>query len=189
MSTPVVVVGHFDVHGVVTTALAGSPLPEKWGPKSLEKLAFATGKWYAVGYSAEPNAKKYVVRAILRWDMLAKYPSLPLLGMVARQLFPTRSIIGHPAAPPIAAWTEEEAKEMARRLAERLASQLPSAFNKATMATLVNVEHVGEMFAEILLGIKQVLENQQKMYSEYLELKKKQVELLEQTTSARDRAD
>lgn len=161
--------------------IARGLLPEQWGPKALEKLAFQTNAWYAIGVSYVQRQGIYAVRAIIRWDIQAKYPSLPLPGNIARQLFPTRTIIGHPAAPSIAASTEIEAREMALRLAEELARAAPSAFSKPGVSHLISLDSVGETLAEILLGIKQILENQQKMYQEYLELKRRQVELLERT--------
>jgi Na+/phosphate symporter len=58
-----------------------------------------------------------------------------------------------------------------------------------SISTLVNVEKVGDVLVEVLQRLDQLLESQQQMYAEYLELKKRQVQLLERTTSQHARAD
>ncbi len=153
---------------------------ENWGPKSLEKLAFRTGTWYAVGPEYVPRQQMWVVRAIARWDIIAKR-NIPLPGEVARRLWATRSIIGHPAAPSVAATSEEEAKEMAVKLAEELNNAVSTSLRRPGVSHLVNIESVGELVAEVLMKLEQILEQQNKMYQEYLQLKREQVELLRRT--------
>ena len=46
---------------------------------------------------------------------------------------------------------------------------------------LLNVSVVGSVLEGILLKLSEILENQKQLYEQYLELKKKQVELLERT--------
>jgi len=167
-------------------AVAQGPLPTGWGPKALEKLAFAVGAWYAVGWGVDERTKQPVVRAIIRWDIAARMQSLPLPGVIAKQLWPTRNVIGHPAAPSVAAVSEAEAQEMTLTWARALAdgatrSAAPS------VTTFIPEARVSELFVELLQRIEQVLEEQRRMYSEYLELKRRQVELLERT-GARGRA-
>jgi len=164
--------------------IAQGLLPEQWGPKSLEKLCFMVNSWYGVGVSYDSRNKQYVVRSIIRWDIAAKY-NLPSPINILKRLYPTRSIIGHPAAPTISAATREEAFEMRNRVAEELARQAPSAFSKPGISHLINIESVGDLLSEVLLSLKQILENQQRMYKEYLDLKRKQVELLERVREHR----
>lgn len=99
-------------------------LPENWGAKALEKLAFREGAWYAVGPEYVTRDKQWVVRAIARWDVLAKNPNLPLPGTVMKALWPGKTIIGHPAAPVVAAADEREAREMATQLARAIAERV-----------------------------------------------------------------
>jgi hypothetical protein len=54
-----------------------------------------------------------------------------------------------------------------------------------TVASLISESKVGEMLAEILYNIERVLEEQKKMYEEYLDLKRQQVELLRRAGGAR----
>jgi hypothetical protein len=171
------------VGGVV--AVAAGILPEQWGPKALEKVAFAQNTWYAVGVSRDPRTGQYVVRAILRWDVQARYSNLPTPGAVARRLWATRNIIGHPAAPSVAATSEEEAREMTLTWARAIADEV-SRFGTPQTLRFINEYEVGRILAEVLLRLEQVLERQtqmverqEKMYAEYLELKRRQVELLE----------
>jgi hypothetical protein len=165
-------------------ALAQGPLPPMWGPKALEKLCFAGGAWYGVGWGIDERTKTPTVRAIIRWDIAAKMPNLPLPGAVARSLWPTRNIIGHPAAPSVAATSESEAQEMAVAWARALADAATKSAAPA-VATLISETRVGEMLAEILQRLEQILEEQRKMYAEYLDLKRRQVQLLERTSGAR----
>ena len=170
--------------GPVAVSLA--QLPPQWGPKALEKMAFSTGAWYAVGWGIDERSKQHIVRAIIRWDIQAKMPNLPTPGQIAKQLWPTRNIIGHPSAPSIASSSESEAQEMVMQWARALADA--SKFSTKT-TTFINESIVGEAFIEILQRLEQVLQNQQRMYQEYLELKRRQVELLEKAESSARRYD
>jgi hypothetical protein len=165
-------------------AVAQGPLPAQWGPKALEKLAFQSGAWYATGWGIDERTKTPIVRAIIRWDVNARMPQLPLPSTVARNLWPTRNIIGHPAAPSIAATSEDEAREMALQWARALADAATKSA-APRVATLISESAVGEVLAEILQRLEQLLEQQQRMYAEYLDLKRQQVELLRRATGAR----
>jgi hypothetical protein len=167
-----------------SVAVAATALPAQWGPKSLERLAFQTGAWYAVGWSYDERNRQWVVRAIIRWDVAARMSHLPLPGNIARQIWSTRNIIGHPAAPSVAAISEEEAESMATQWARALADAVTKSA-APTVATLISETRVGEMLAEILQRLEQILESQRQMYQEYLELKRRQVQLLERTSGAR----
>jgi hypothetical protein len=167
-----------------SVAIAAGELPAGWGPKALEKLAFNAGAWYAIGVGVDERTKQPIVRVILRWDVAARVPSLPMPGAIARQLWPTRNVIGHPAAPSIAAATLEEVREMARTLARALADAATKSAAPA-VATLISESRVGEVLVEILQRLEQILEEQRKMYAEYLDLKRQQVELLRRAGGAR----
>jgi hypothetical protein len=174
--------------GVV--CVADGLLQEAWGPKSLEKLAFQQGCWYATGVSRDPRTGQYVVRAILRWDVAARYTNLPMPRDIMSRLYPTRSVIGHPAAPTIAAATEDEARDMAYRITRALADET-SRFASPSTLRFINEYEVGRILTDVLLKIEQaiekidrILENQTRMYSEYLDLKRRQVQLLEQASQS-----
>jgi hypothetical protein len=164
--------------------VAAASLPAQWGPKSLERLAFQTGAWYAAGWSYDERSRQWVVRAIIRWDVAARMSHLPLPGAVARTLWPTRNIIGHPAAPSVAATSETEAQEMAIQWARALAGAATKSAAPATVS-LISESKVGEMLVEVLQRLEQILEEQRRMYSEYLDLKRRQVELLQRAGGAR----
>ena len=154
----------------------------------MEKLAFASGAWYAAGVSHVSRQNQWVVRAIIRWDIAARMSQLPTPGAVAKELWPTRNVIGHPAAPSVAATSEEEARVMAEQWARALADRATfSASPKVT--TLISETSVGEMLAGILQRLERLAEQQVKMYEEYLELKRRQVELLERTSGTSRRYD
>jgi len=150
----------------------------------LEKLAFQSGAWYATGWGIDERTRTPIVRAIIRWDISARMPNLPTPGTVARSLWLTRNVIGHPAAPSVAATSEAEAQEMAIQWARALADAVAKSA-APTVATLISETRVGEMLAEILQRLEQILESQRQMYQEYLELKRRQVQLLERASGAR----
>jgi hypothetical protein len=165
-------------------AVAAAPLPAQWGPKSLERLAFQSGSWYATGWSYDERSHQWIARAIIRWDIQARMPHLPLPGSIAKSIWSARNIIGHPAAPSIAAVGEDEAREMAVQWARAIAdAATKSAAPKVT--TLISESAVGEVLVEVLQRLEQILEEQRKMYSEYLDLKRRQVELLQRAGGAR----
>ena len=167
-----------------SVAVAQGPLPAQWGPKALEKLAFQSGAWYATGWGIDERTRTPIVRAIIRWDISARMPNLPTPGTVARSLWLTRNVIGHPAAPSVAATSEAEAQEMAIQWARALADAVAkSAAPK--VATLISESAVGEVLVEVLQRLEQILESQRQMYQEYLDLKRQQVELLRRATGAR----
>jgi hypothetical protein len=168
--------------------VAAGELPVGWGPKALERLAFSAGAWYAVGAGVDERTKQPLVRAIIRWDIVARMSHLPMPGAIAKQLWPTRNVIGHPAAPSIAASTLEEAREMARTLARALAEAATKGA-APQVATLISESKVGEALVEILQRLEQILDSMNRMYSEYLDLKRQQVELLRQVREPRARAD
>jgi hypothetical protein len=167
-----------------SVAVASGQLPAQWGPKALEKLAFSVNAYYAVGYGYDERSKTWNVRAIIRWDEEARKPYLPKPGAIARTLWPARSIIGHPSAPSVAATTETEAREMALAWARAIADAVVKSTAPAVVS-LISESKVGEMLAEILYNIERILEEQKKMYSEYLDLKRQQVELLRRAGGAR----
>jgi hypothetical protein len=164
--------------------VAEGQLPPMWGPKALEKLAFSAGAWYAVGWGVDERSKTPVVRAIIRWDVQARMAHLPLPGAVARTLWPTRNVIGHPAAPSVAATSETEAQEMALAWARALADAVTKSAAPA-VTRFIPESNVAEILVEVLQRLEQILEAQRQMYSEYLDLKRQQVELLRRTTGAR----
>ncbi|MEM3943844.1 MAG: hypothetical protein QXJ59_07140 [Thermofilaceae archaeon] len=169
-------------------AIAAGVLPEQWGPKSLEKMAFASGAWYAAGVSYVSRQNQWVVRAIIRWDIAARMPQLPTPGAVAKELWPTRNIIGHPAAPSVATVSEDEARMVVEQWAKAIADRATFAASPR-VTTLISETSVGEMLVEILQRLERLAEQQTKMYEEYLELKRRQVELLERTSGTSRRYD
>jgi len=162
-------------------AIAGAPLPEGWGPKALEKLAFNENAYYALGIEYVTRQQQWICRAIVRWDVIAKNPQLPLPGHVAREMFPTRNVIGHPAAPSIAATSQSDAEQIMVRLARELADRTFGSISPR-MQRFISEYEVGRVLTEILMEMRN-------MYREYLDLKKKQVELLEEMRRRDVRAD
>ncbi|AZI75840.1 hypothetical protein SBFV3_gp05 [Sulfolobales Beppu filamentous virus 3] len=99
---------------------------------------------------------------------------------VLKPIIGNRKTIGHPTAFSIAIVSEQEAISLANQIAETLSSQFSS------VAVTVNAGAVSKAvqqdFNKILNMLAQILKTQSEMYKEYLELKRKQIELLEKTS-------
>jgi hypothetical protein len=98
-----------------------------------------------------------------------------------------RTTIGHDDAFSIRALDASDARSLAERIfneLELLSPRTTHLINEASIANAIRAD-----FATILTKLTQILENQSKMYQEYLELKRQQVELLKQLQDRRARAD
>jgi hypothetical protein len=156
-----------------------------WSWKTMEQVALMYSVDYvvAIAESFDRQTNQYVpiVLTIKYW--LSQRPSprptlAPVLG---------RTTIGHDDAFSVRALDKNDAIQLANRMFEELELLTPKTVH------LINETRVAEAvradFVTILTRLTQILENQNKMYQEYLELKKQQVELLRQLQDRRARAD
>lgn len=161
------------------------PRLSQWVPKTLEQMLLDTGRYIAVavapGYNPRTRTLEgYDVRVLRYW--LA--PSdVPVPEEVARELIAqkaiTGNVVGHADYVSIRYPSKEQAMIAARMIYRRVEGSL------STAAHLVNDQIVAQAvrrdFHAILERLTELLEQQKRMYEEYLELKRKQVELLERT--------
>jgi hypothetical protein len=149
-----------------------------WSWKTMEQVALQYQADYvvAIAESFDRQTNQYVptVLAIKYW--LSQRPSprpqlAPVLG---------RTTLGHDDAFSVRALDKSDAVQLAQRVFEELELISPRT------ARLINEQRVAEAvradYNTILQRLTQILELQSKMYQEYLELKKRQVELLERAT-------
>lgn len=163
-----------EVHGPV--AIYTEQLQEGWGPKMLEKIAIKFNVPYAIGFENLANQSQWIVRAVTLWTSQAP----PVRNYIST----SRTVIGHPSAPTVAALSESDAINLAREIAESIARNYSI---QQTEKTIVSAQ---ESFIKLFSVLTNILEEQRKLYREYLELKRKQVELLESATdSQRTRYD
>jgi hypothetical protein len=156
-----------------------------WSWKTMEQVALAHNADYVVAvaesFDRQTNAYVPTVMVIKYWlsDRPSPRPTLaPVLG---------RTTIGHDDAFSIRALDKNDAIQLADRIFNELELLTPRTthlINERVVASAVRAD-----FATILAKLTQILENQSKMYQEYLELKKQQVELLRQLQDRRARAD
>ncbi|RLI19956.1 hypothetical protein DRO54_07320 [Candidatus Bathyarchaeota archaeon] len=165
--------------------IAQELLHQGWGPKSLERLALRVDVPYAIGVSLDPRTNRYIVRAITLWTKLNQYTPIGLL--LSKKLHDMGyTFYGPPAAIVIRCDTNtfDEALNIAYELANTISSEM---YVPKTV-TLINERNVAQAlqsdFNTILSKLTEILETQKKMYQEYLTLKKRQVELLEQATDS-----
>jgi hypothetical protein len=156
-----------------------------WSWKTMEQVALMYNTDYVVAiaesYDRQTNAYVPTVMVIRYW--LSQRPSprpqlQPILG---------RTTIGHDDAFSVRALDKSDATQLATKIFDELELLVPKTIH------LINETRVAEAvradFANILTKLAQILENQNKMYQEYLELKRQQVELLKQLQDRRARAD
>jgi hypothetical protein len=148
-----------------------------WSWKTMEQVAITNRADYVVAvaeaFDRQVNTYVPVVQVIKYWlsDRPSPRPQLqPILG---------RTTVGHDDAFSVRALNGGDARTLAERIYNELELLTPRT------VTLINEQRVAEAvradFNTLMQRLTQILELQTKMYSEYLELKKKQVELLERT--------
>ncbi len=156
-----------------------------WSWKTMEQIALQYHVDYvvAIAESFDRQTNSYVptVMVIKYWlsDRPSPRPQLqPILG---------RTTVGHDDAFSIRAMDRNDATQIADRMFNELELLTPRTthlINERVVASAVRAD-----FATILAKLTQILENQNRMYQEYLELKRQQVELLRQLQDRRARAD
>jgi hypothetical protein len=156
-----------------------------WSWKVMEQVALQHRVDYVIAiaesYDRQTNAYVPTVLTIKYW--LSQRPSprptlAPVLG---------RTTIGHDDAFSIRALDASDARSLAERIfneLELLSPRTTHLINETRVAEAVRAD-----FATILSKLAQILESQNRMYQEYLELKRQQVELLKQLQDRRARAD
>jgi hypothetical protein len=155
-----------------------------WSWKVMEQVAIQYNSDYVIAISQaldrQTNTMVPVVQVIRYWLSQRPSPrpqvSQPLYG---------RTTIGHDDAFSVRALDLNDARQLAQRIFEELELLTPR------VTHLINESRVAEAiradFATIMQRLTQILELQTRMYQEYLELKKRQVQLLEQATQQQQR--
>jgi len=144
----------------------------------MEQVALTQRVDYVVAiaevFDRQTNANVPAIMVIRYWlsNRPSPRPTLqPILG---------RTTIGHDDAFSIRALDINDARTLAERIFNELEAIQPRTVHLVSEAMVA--EAIRYDFNTILQRLTQVLETQQKMYQEYLELKRRQVELLERTT-------
>jgi hypothetical protein len=156
-----------------------------WSWKTMEQVALLHNVDYvvAVAESFDRQTNSYVptVMVIKYWLSMRPSPRSQLQPVLGR------TTIGHDDAFSIRALDKNDAIQLANKIfdeLELLTSRTAHLINERVVASAVRAD-----FATILTKLTQILENQSRMYQEYLELKRQQVELLRQLQDRRARAD
>ena len=156
-----------------------------WSWKTMEQIALQYHADYvvAIAESFDRQTNSYVPTVMVIKYWLSNKPSprptlAPVLG---------RTTIGHDDAFSIRAMDKNDATQLASRLFDELELLTPRTthlINESRVAEAVRAD-----FNTIIVRLTQILEQQSRMYQEYLELKRQQVELLKQLQDRRARAD
>jgi len=158
--------------------MTGISQVQQWSWKVMEQVALTQRVDYVVAiaevFDRQTNANVPAIMVIRYWlsNRPSPRPTLqPILG---------RTTIGHDDAFSIRALDINDARTLAERIFNELEAIQPRTVHLVSEAMVA--EAIRYDFNTILQRLTQVLETQQKMYQEYLELKRRQVELLERTT-------
>ena len=156
----------------------------QWVWKTIDYLLWQSSADYAViatkVLDRQINAEVPVVFVVKYWLSSAQNP-LPIV----RSIIGNRKVIGHEEAFSVSATSEQDALQLAEQIVSALESQYSStatAIGTSTVAKAVQSD-----FQKILARLTEILDEQRKMYQEYLELKRQQVELLKQSSEEQRR--
>jgi len=174
--------------GYNTLLIDMTKLPQSaggWSWKIMEFVAYINSVDYVVAVSQtvdrQTNQQIPIVQVIRYWLSNRPSPRPQLQPIMGRQT------IGHDDAFSVRALDANDARQLAEQIFNGLETLTPR------VTHLINDSNVAEAiradFNTILQTLARILEQQNKMYQEYLELKRQQVELLRRTTDTRTRAD
>jgi len=161
------------------TYITGEAAPgQAW--KTTWKLNLLNGTKVAVSWAETPRGITVITAAY--W----KNPEIfGIVDEVVEEVSRGRPVVGHSGAKSILVSSKEEADMLAREVIQKLNEKIQSSFYTPKTVQLINEQRVANAlhsdFTQIMRLLAQILQQQQEMYKEYLELKRKQVRLLEET--------
>ena len=157
---------------------------QQWSWKTLDYLMYQYNADYGVMVSRvldrQINQRIPVVFVAKYWLSDAQSPL-----QIVSNVIGNRRTIGHETAFSISAVSEQEAMELASNIADALLSQYSS--SASAIGSSLIAKAIQSDFQKILARLTEILDEQRKMYQEYLELKRQQVELLKQSNEEQRR--
>jgi len=167
-----------------------APQHSMWVPKTLEQLLLLRGRALAIavvpGYNPRTRSVEGYDMRVLRYWLArdAPVPEQVVRDLIARHAI-TGNVVGHADYVSIRFSSIDDAIAAARQVYRIVEGMQP------TVTHLVSDRYVAEAlrrdFRALLEKITEVLVEQKRMYQEYLELKRRQVELLERSDEERRR--
>lgn len=161
-----------------------------WAPKTAEELLRRRGKHYAVfvAPAIDPRSRRQIgwdVRVLQYW--LSEYrpePEEVVRDLVARFAV-AGNVVGHGryVSLRLQGASKDYALNLARQIFQRIEGNIPMVTHLVNDRLVANA--VRRDFSVILERLTEILDQQKKMYEEYLQLKRRQVELLEQSEDRR----
>jgi len=167
--------------------------PQGLAWKTAWKLCVLTGAKVAVLPSYNPRTNQYAIIVARNWRTDGSV--INAIEEFVNKRFSGRQIVGHPGARSISLMSQAEISDIPA-IARELNDVISTKVYTPSTVRLVNERYVAEALhsdfrellrrlAEINERLMQLAEQQNKMYQEYLELKRRQVELLERTRESR----
>ncbi len=151
--------------------------------KTAWKLCAVTGAKVAIVPTFNPRINQYAIIIAKNW----RTPEVTsIIEEYVQRKFIGRQIVGHPGARSVSMMSLDEARNLIPVIARELNEVIASRMYTPQTVRLINETTVAralrEDFKAILQKLTEILEQQRQMYREYLELKRKQVELLERAS-------
>ena len=165
-------------YNAILTEVDGQQV-QQWLWKTLETIAMRHNVDYVIAITSaldrQTNQLVPIVAVIRYW-----LSQRPTPRRIVENIIAGRMVIGHPDAFSVRAMDVDDAKRIAEQMFQVLDGQT------SRVSHLINESHVAEAirsdYTNIMSRLTQILETMNKMYEEYLELKRRQVELLERAT-------
>ena len=181
---PVPLPERYETRGNIVYSLTPPPLGYAW--KSASKLCRITGAHIAILVGQSPRGYGVVIAGYWR----NKDSVTPIVEEVARRIARGQRPYGHEGARAINCTSLQEAQELVKE-AVNIASELMSTMTTRPSATHLIADwkvarYLDNQNQMILTTLAQILQKMNDMYERYLELKERQVKLLEEATE-RDR--
>jgi len=154
--------------------------------KTAWKLCLLTSTKVAIVPAFNPRLNQYAIIIAKYWR--AEPEIAQIIEEFVQKEFSGRQIVGHIGARSISLMSESEIQnipEIARKLNEYIESKIYTPRTTRLVNEQVVARALHQDFSLILQKLTEILEEQRKMYEEYLKLKRRQVELLEETRETR----
>ena len=176
-------------YNVLNNVVYTTQLPQvglSW--KTAWKLCCITGSKVAIVPAYNPARNEYSIIIATYWRESDEVRQI--VEDFIRSKFSARTTVGHFGAKSIVLFSQSEI-ETIPQIAKELDELIQQRAYTPRVARLISDEYVAKAivddFKAILRRLTELIETQQKMYQEYLELKRRQVELLEKASEEEKR--
>lgn len=177
----------YDVKGHVAVVTQEPPTGLAW--KAIAKVCRRTNAPVGTIISVSPRGVALIVAT--NWRVKSRYA--PIVDAAVQEVAAGRPVVGHPGARSILCTTREEARQLQQQVVSAVNARVETSMPVSETVRLINETTLARAlmrdFNYISRSLAEILDEMRKMYREYLELKRRQVELLERAEGREARYD